>query len=137
MAEALLRSEIASTSPDLAVESLSAGVFASDGMPASRHSAAVLDELGIDLTYFRSQPVTAELIASCDIIFAMTRQHRDTLVAWFPEALEKIFLIKEFGDPPTSEDVADPYSLDLAVYRRCRDEIRACIPGIVQFLKRQ
>jgi len=120
---------------DLAVESLSAGVYAGEGMPASQHSVEALDDLGIDLRYFRSQPVTPELIDSCDLIFAMTRQHRDTLVEWFPEVREKVFLIKEFADPSTTADVADPYSLDLSVYRRCRDEIRACIPGIVKFLK--
>ena len=133
MAEALLRSEI--TAADLAVESLSAGVFASDGMPASRCSVEALDEIGVDLRYFRSQPVTSELVASCDVIFAMTHQHRDTLVSWFPEAREKVFLLKEFDDPPSGGDVADPYSHNLAVYRNCRDEIRACIPGIVKFLK--
>jgi len=135
MAEALLRSEIAAAAPDLAVESLSAGVFASDGMPASRCAVEALDELGVDLRYFHSQPVTSELVAKSDVIFVMTRQHRDTLVSWYPEVREKVFLLKEFGNPPSSGDVADPYSYSLAVYRQCRDEIRACIPGIIKFLK--
>ena len=135
MAEALLRNDWEKDTEENSIESLSAGVYASEGMPASLHSVAALDELGIDLRSFRSQSVTPELIGSCDVVFAMTRQHRNTLLSWFPEAREKIFLIKEFSNPPAATDVADPYSLDLAVYRHCRDEIRACIPSIIKFLK--
>ena len=59
MAEALFRQLVADRDD---IEVQSAGVSAGRGQPASMDSVRALKTLGIDLSRFRSQPVTEELL---------------------------------------------------------------------------
>jgi protein-tyrosine phosphatase len=133
MAEALLRAQLPPESPWKAA---SAGIYADRGDPASTGAVEALAEMGIELQAHRSQPLTAALVRQARVIVALTRAHRDDILARFPEANQKVFLLALFlpasGD---NKDVPDPIGGALDVYRRCRDTIAAAIPGIAEFLQ--
>src|SRR5258708_39174565 len=65
----------------------------------------------------------------------MTRQQQDTIQAIFPMAAEKTFLHREFENAEViGKDIADPIGQPIEVYRRTRDQIRAALPSIVEFI---
>ena len=130
MAEGLFK-KLTAGRKDIRVQS--AGVSAGRGMPASRDAVQALSAEGIDLTAFRSQPVSEELVREATHIFVMTRDHRRLLELFYPEAGDKTFLVREFEDG--SPDVPDPIGLGRETYERCRDTIKKSLPEILQFLE--
>jgi glycine hydroxymethyltransferase len=133
MAEGLFRRMVKGR---IDVRVLSAGVHASGGQSASVHAVEALAEEGIDLSRFRSQSLTDELVERADLIFAMTRGHLETLQMLFPEAADKAFLVREF-DPtadPRNLDVPDPIGQGRSVYFRCRDVLKKALPTLLPLL---
>jgi protein-tyrosine-phosphatase len=112
----------------MAVDVHSAGLSASTGAPISRHSATVLQHMGISL-HHTSQPATAKLVAWADLILTMTLGHKRALIQDFPHALEKIHLLKEYveDDPKVLATIAESESLlsDLEMKRVLSQEITA------------
>ena len=134
MAEGLFRHLVADRGD---VQVASAGVNASYGQGASTYAIEALDDLGIDISGHRSQPLTGQLVQDADLIFTMTRGHLDALEAYFPEAADKAFLVREF-DPAAHAgglDVPDPIGQSRAVYFRCRDTLRKVLPGLLALLE--
>jgi glycine hydroxymethyltransferase len=133
MAEGLFR-KLLGDRKDIRVAS--SGVSALRGQPPSPHTVEVLRRLGIDLSRFRSQPLTEELVAESTWIFAMTRSHLDTIQLLFPEAADKSFLVCEF-DPELSRttlDIPDPIGLGLDAYERTRDLLNHALPSVLRFI---
>ncbi len=91
----------------------SAGVAATNGVPAAAHAIDVVRALGGSLEHHRSRKVAATLVRQADCIFAMTGDHLDALLDVFPEVEHRAFLLD-----PTGGDVADPVGLDHDTYRR-------------------
>jgi glycine hydroxymethyltransferase len=118
------------------VRVISAGVNAIRGQPASLHTVEVLRRLGIDLSQFRSQPLTDELVSQATWIFAMTRSHLDSIHLLFPEAADKAFLVCEF-DPELAAktlDIPDPIGMGLDAYERTRDILNRALPSVLNFI---
>ncbi len=133
MAEGLFR-QIVKDRDDVQVGS--AGVAAVHGQPPSLHAVEVLRGWSIDISRYRSQPLTEALVEKATHIFAMTRAHLDTITSFFPEAAEKTFLVCEFMDgiDPNNVDVPDPIGYGIDVYFRCRDKIKEALPSILAFI---
>ncbi|HEY5751767.1 MAG TPA: ribose 5-phosphate isomerase B [Chthoniobacterales bacterium] len=131
MAEGLFRALVKNQN-DITVES--AGVAAVRGQAPSLHAVEVLREKGIDISKYRSQPVTEELVERATHIFAMTQGHLDTLHLLFPGAAEKAFLLREFAPDDTGKDIADPIGFGSSIYRECRDEIKDALSSVLEFI---
>jgi protein-tyrosine phosphatase len=91
----------------------SAGVAATNGVPAAAPAIDVVRALGGSLEHHRSRKVADNLVRQADCIFAMTGDHLDALLDVFPEVEHRAFLLD-----PTGGDVADPVGLDHDTYRR-------------------
>ena len=130
MAEALFR-QLAKGRQNIKVQS--AGVRAGRGQPASPDAVDVLDAAGIDLSSFRSQPVSEDLVQSATHIFVMTREHRRLLELFFPEAAEKTYLVREFENG--SPDVPDPIGLGRGTYAACFQTLKRALPGLLKFVE--
>ena len=91
----------------------SAGVAASNGVPAAAHAIDVVRDLGGSLENHRSRKLAANLVRQADCIFAMTNDHLDALLDVVPEVEHRTFLLD-----PAGGDVADPVGLDHDTYRR-------------------
>ena len=130
IAEKVLQRLLAEHGLAHAVEVRSGGIapFARDGSLVSLDARLVLREVGIDLpadagaTDLKRQ---RHLLAEADVILVMTDEQRRMLGA-FPEAQGKpVMTVKELAGE--SGDIADPSMQDEDVFRRCRDEITACL----------
>ncbi len=113
----------------------SAGVAAYPGDPASENAVRALKKVGISLDDHRSQPVTAELLASSLAVFCMTESHRQLLNARFSPPSEHIHLMREFLPAETGREIPDPFGADLPSYEACRDSMVEAIPSILRYLK--
>lgn len=113
----------------------SAGVHATTGMPASASAVVVMRELDVDMSLHRSKPVTREWVDAASIVVVMTTSHSEQIRALYPNAREKVFLIKSFDLHASGKNVADPIGGSVSYYRSTRNEIDVAITGLMTFLK--
>ncbi len=132
MAEYLFRTQLVSR-PEFTV--CSVGVMTGYGSPASRFAVKAMNELGVDISSHRSQPVTRDLVEEAELLVVMTGGHRDALLERYPHVADKVVLLKTFDANRKDEDVMDPIGLSLDVYRYVRDDIAAAIAGLDRFLQ--
>ena len=132
MAEYMLASRL-SDKTDWDVRS--AGVFAGNGMVASRLSVETLDEIGIDMRSHRSRALGRELVDWASVVVVMTGSHRDQISTLFPDAMEKVFLLKSFDPECRSGDVEDPIGLPIGVYRSVRGQVESALPELISFVE--
>ena len=133
MAEALLRHALPAGSPWRVA---SAGVATSDGLPVSGSGKIVLNESHVPIDPLQtSRLLTRAMIANAALILPLTRAHADAILELDPAAKPRVRLLSSFlSDTPATPDIPDPIGGTLETYRQCRDQIRACITGLVQFL---
>lgn len=132
MAEYLLRQRLgAKTSWHIH----SAGLSAVNGLPASQPAIAVLHEKGTDLTAHRSRLLTQEMIDSAAVIVVMTTSHALELKRRFPEAQDRIYLLKSFDPAARGGDIPDPIGGEIETYRGIRDEIDAALLDLILYLQ--
>lgn len=137
MAEAIAKKEVAArlgidaqTSDELDAKLIergiwiaSAGVAAADFSPASSNARTVVrEDFDASLDRHAAQSVSPSLVRVADLILTMGRSHRAALLAQYPEAAERIELLRSDGG-----DVADPFGGSVEVYRRCAREIAAAV----------
>lgn len=99
---------------------LSAGIAAQSGGQASPEAIQTLRARGVDLSQHEPRPVTEVLVRFADQILTMTRGHRETLLAQWPEAAARTFLWCT-----DQRDVPDPVGGPLELYQRCAEHIAA------------
>jgi len=117
---------------DIVVQS--AGVSAGRGLPASGDAVNALARAGVNLSTFRSQPLSDELVQKATHIFVMTRDHKRLLELFYPEAAGKTRLIREFENG--SPDVPDPIGLGRDTYEHCRDTLKKALPSVLKFIEK-
>lgn len=130
IAEAVLLRLVRERALEDAVEIASGGIapYARDGSLVSLDARLVLRDIGIPEP---PKPVATDLkrhrhlIAQADVILVMTAEQRRMLGA-FPEAAGKpVLTLRELAGE--DGDIADPAMQGDDVFRRCRDEIVACL----------
>lgn len=113
---------------------ISAGIIASNGLPASPNAIKVMTEEGIDISNHQTVPLTRVLVEMADIVFVMTQWHKLEVIGLLEKPGKEVYLVKEFVKKPSNNDfdIQDPIGKPVDVYRKCRDELKECIPGIVK-----
>ena len=107
MAEALLKARLARDEARQGWHVGSAGVWTTDGRPASANAVAEMSRRGIDLHAHRSRNVTRALVAEADLVLAMSRGHVEAMSAAFPKHAHKMHLLSEMVGQAC--DIDDPY----------------------------
>jgi tRNA threonylcarbamoyl adenosine modification protein (Sua5/YciO/YrdC/YwlC family) len=105
---------------DRGVLVMSAGIAAMLGGRASREAVQILADMGLDLGSHETQPLTEPLVRHADVIYTMTRAHREAIVAQWPSAAERTWLLSIDGS-----DICDPIGATVDRYRCCVTEIQA------------
>jgi glycine hydroxymethyltransferase len=107
------------------IEADAAGVHAVRGQPPSVHGVEVCRKRGVDISGFRSQPLTATLVDWATHIFGMTSSHLEAIHLLFPQSADKTFLLREFEEPGATlwQDLPDPIGLGREVYEECAESI--------------
>ncbi len=133
MAEGLFR-EMAKKA-GLDAVSASAGISAMDGAEPSEFSVEVMADEGIDITNQRSQMLTLDLVNKATHIFGMTEGHCELVRVYFPEAIEKTFVLREFiTEDEFDRDVPDPIGMPRDEYERTRNLIKEAMQSVVNFV---
>jgi protein-tyrosine phosphatase len=96
----------------------SAGISAMTGGRPAPHGVEVMTELGLDLNHHETQPLTEQLVRHADIIFVMTRRHRESILSDWPEAAPRVRLLCRDGS-----DVPDPIGGHRELYQHCANQI--------------
>lgn len=128
MAEALLKRKADETGLNDKVSISSAGLAAGGVFPASQGAHSVMRDRGLDLSGHRSHQLTPQDIERADVILTMTRGHKQSILAFFPEAKDKVFTLPEYAG--VNSDVADPYGGDIRIYKSCADQIAQLVDKI-------
>ena len=85
----------------------------------SPEAVAVMSEMGVDLAGHESQPLGPQIVRHADIIWTMTRSHRQAILSQWPEAAGRVHLLSLDG-----HDVSDPIGCPIDQYRRCVEQIK-------------
>lgn len=128
LAQALLKKTLEEI-PGIQANVLSAGVAAVRGLAASEEALKVLHSYGVDFSEHRSSPLTPELVEQAHYIFAMTHSQKNYLLDSYPEAKEKIWLLKEYAGGGEGA-VSDPFGRGMAAYCQAAAEIEKALQEI-------
>ena len=98
-AERLLRHALRERLGDKAAsyDVTSAGVGALVDEPIQQHAAALLSGQGVDVEGFAARQLDAEMLAGSDLLLAMTREHRSVAATQMPQAVPRLFTLREFA----------------------------------------
>jgi len=135
MAAVMLRRYLSKADrPSIAVGS--AGLHANPARGADARALTVAKEFGISLDDHRCRRLTPTLVEQTDVIFAMDYRNEAKLLAQYPEARGKVFLLGALaaGEQPTPLEIPDPYSGDLDTIRCCYATLHSRIRGLARIL---
>jgi protein-tyrosine phosphatase len=94
MAAAILRQRLVEHGVDARVTSAGTRPW---GAGATDDAITVMREYGLDISGHENCPVTAQLVEQADLVLGMTRQHVNFVIARWPDAAERTFLVGELA----------------------------------------
>lgn len=135
----------------------SAGVRGFNDYPMDPDAANQAVRFGADPQYFRSRPITEDMVKVSGLILTATREHRSSVLALSPMALRRTFTLLEFAQlateysgAPLSEiiadasrhrshvqdnlDIGDPYMQGEPVHQQVAERILAGVRQISEVL---
>lgn len=112
---------------DRGVTILSAGIAAMPGGRPSPQAVDVMQKFGVDISDHRSQPISHRLAQFADVILAMTKGHRDAIVAQWPDVASRTRTLSSDGS-----DISDPIGMPIDVYEATANQIDQ---NIVEWVK--
>ena len=116
----------------------SAGLLALPGNSASGLAQKVAAEYDVDLSGHIAKSVKEDIIAGSDLILVMENSHAKDLLDAFPEAEDKVFLIRRFARFGSRDrGIADPYGLNYEAYRFCFLDIQDCVSGLAEYARQK
>ena len=100
----------------------SAGTWTREGIAASPLAMEAMAEKGLDVSTHRSHHLSRQDVEQAALIITMTRDQQEALLAEFPVAADRTFLLSELAGE--RHDISDPSGSDsLKSYRECASEI--------------
>jgi len=99
----------------------SAGVWASEGAPATANAQLAMAERGLNLSGHQAQPATQALLRRFDLIVVMEQEHKEVLLAENPGLAGVVYTLRELAGG--QGDFEDPVGGSLAVYRAAAEEL--------------
>ncbi len=103
------------------LEVISAGVFASNGSPATPEAIHAVGNRGGGLRHHKSRKLTVDLIKSCDLLFCMSASHVSEAKRLAGDAATTIRLLDDEWDVP------DPIGGGLDVYERTAEHLEEAV----------
>ncbi|MDD5561035.1 MAG: L-threonylcarbamoyladenylate synthase [Candidatus Omnitrophica bacterium] len=117
------------------VEVFSAGVMILAGLGASTETRQVLKNEGMDVSAHRSQRLTREMVDRSDIILVMEPMHEKRVLELAPEAMNRLFLLKEFAKMDDNDlDIVDPIGGSLEFYEDTFRTIKDAVERISKII---
>jgi protein-tyrosine phosphatase len=132
-AEGVFRRLVAERAPGMEIEVDSAGTHDYHvGDPPDPRSVAAAARRGVDLRRLRARAIRDEDFERFDLIIAMDRLNRETLLERSPVPFrERIRLFMEFAGDSEVEDVPDPYYGGALGFERVLDLAEEAAAGLL------
>jgi protein-tyrosine phosphatase len=96
----------------------------------------LLAPLGIDVSAHRAAACDASVVKFSDLILVMTPAHRERILADYPQAQPKLFLLCEYATGESGE-VLDALGQSPAFYAEVFQQISVLIPRVMERLLKQ
>ena len=103
------------------VRALSAGVTARVGAPLTDEASEVLRSLSVPVKPHAARNLTAELAEKAELIFCMTKAHRQAVVEMLPSVAGKTYCLD------TQTDIPDPIGKGMPAYIACARQIQRLV----------
>lgn len=132
MAEALFNETASAHQSDIGAES--AGLSATNGVPATDSACIAMRRLGLDIGSHRSRRLTQDLIDRADLVLAMSNVHRGRIAGSFPEARSKLVVLGDWAG--IKGDVEDPFGGTPEAYNRCAERLSRLVAALYARLAR-
>jgi protein-tyrosine-phosphatase len=113
------------------VEVQSASLIGLKDQPAHKHAVQVIAEKGLNLAHHQAQPLSGELMDWADHVLCMEVEQAVEMRKRFPEQGDRVELLGPYGG---QMEIEDPLGGWRPRFRRCRDEIDACVSGFMDRL---
>lgn len=116
------------------IEVSSAGLKDMHGAPADPVAQQILEENGYSLPGHYARLLDRDQISNADWIVVMEEGHRLSILEAYPEAEEKIRLLKPFSREfdGVRVDIEDPYRQPKYKYRQTFAEIYLALDGLIK-----
>jgi len=113
------------------VEVRSAGIYAMPNAEMSAHAQQVLYEANMMHQHLATQLSITEM-EWADLILTMTTAHKDTIIANFPNAEQKVFTLKEYTSEVSGGNVVDPYGGSIGIYKETFAELTKLVERLAK-----
>jgi protein-tyrosine-phosphatase len=124
MAEGYLRKKLSDY--NFCIQILSAGLNA-QGLPPTEETLDVMKREHVSVLNRVSKQLTFELLQKADLILTMEERHKNAVLLYYPQFINKIFTLKEFAGEARDLDIKDPYGEDVEAYEKSAEEIKSSI----------
>jgi protein-tyrosine phosphatase len=113
----------------------SVGLHAVPGKNAEPLACTIASELGISLREHRARAISGDLVADATAIFVMDRFNEAELLARYPDAAGRVFLLAMCdGDRNGRLDITDPYGQPPEAVRECFARISTSVASLARQL---
>ncbi len=119
MAETIARHILSQRGEGALTTVQSAGTAGGGGAPMSAEAVQALRSAGIETKPHDSRPLTSRLVNAADVIFVMTPEHLEAVLAIDPSAAGRAHLLD-----PTGAGILDPIGAPQEQYNETAAEIR-------------
>ena len=131
----LLRAMREAKRRDIRVQS--AGLHAGNGTAAHPWAQLAATAVGISLSSHRAKLLTREMVEESEAILAMDFQNKSELLAQFPGAADRIFMLSAYADPPwKNREIPDPYFGDEEKTSACCRALDVCVRRLLATLEK-
>ncbi len=110
------------------VEVQSASLLGLKDHPAHKHAMQVMAEKGLNLANHLATPLSGELMDWADHVLCMEVEQAVEMRKRFPEQGDRVELLGPYGG---QMEIEDPLGGWRPRFRRCRDEIDACVSAFL------
>ena len=115
------------------IEVLAAGIGAFPGMAPTNQTVELLKEEGVDMSEYRAQVLSDEMVKKSDLILVMEKRHELNILERIPQARNRLYLLKEFANIiDASLDIADPIGKSMEFYREVFNIIKESIERVAK-----
>jgi len=122
---------------DLSGVAVSSGGFVGAGRPVPENSRIACGHRGIDMTHFRSRPVSARMARGVDLVIVMDATQRARMVDLLKVSAERVIVAGDLDpDPAPTRGIVDPWMRPLDVFESSFDRLDRCAATIVSALGR-
>lgn len=114
----------------------SAGLYTTNGLPASDEAVETMQREGLDIANHRSRVLDIALMSEADLVLTMGTSHRDAIRRRYPEMKDLVYTLGEYAGYEGLE-IHDPLGAGVEAYARCASQLKEILPRVWYNIKQE